>query len=219
MPNKELTHYGIPGMRWGVRRSKAQLARARGSGTRRRVTKEEYDKAKKDAINSGDTKRVRAWKDHLTEAEFREALNRVDLNQRLSTAEAKGKKSGLDAVENVMNKIGRVTNIVNTGLNAYGVVAKINNTFNPKQLPSIDGTNVKEKAAKKAEEAAKKERVAKDTESLYKLIKDDKIDEMYKNMDSYEPEAIKEVAQVLNNLSNVDKKRKKKDSTEDDRDD
>lgn len=185
MPNNELTHYGILGMRWGVRRSKAQLARARGSGTRRRVTKEEYEIAKKKAINSGDTKKVRAWKDHLSDDEFRKALNRVDLTQKLSAAEAKGKKSGLDAVEGVMNKIGQVTNIVNTGLNAYGVIAKINNTFSSKQLPAINGVNYKKQQAQ-ADAADKKNERNENKERAKELLRSEDYATLLKDRKKYD---------------------------------
>ena len=39
----ELCHYGILGMRWGVRRSKKQLARARGSTKNVKKTKPKSD--------------------------------------------------------------------------------------------------------------------------------------------------------------------------------
>lgn len=239
MPNTELTHYGILGMRWGVRRSKAQLARARGSGARRKVSKEEYEAAKKKAINSGDTKTVRAWKDHLTDDELRKALNRVDLNQKLTGYEEKGKKSGLEAVEDVMNKVGRVTNIVNTGLNAYGVIAKINNTFNSKQLPVIDGVDYRKKkadldkkeereAAKAKQDEAKSEREAaqeqraakraKDEETISKLAAIGDWDTINKNFGTYDPEAIKNVQSALEKKETFEKwvaEQKKKKQTND----
>lgn len=41
MANNELMHYGVLGMRWGVRRSEAQLAGARGEKSKRQIRREE----------------------------------------------------------------------------------------------------------------------------------------------------------------------------------
>ena len=48
--HNELTHYGVKGMKWGVRRSEAQLARARGkSGTNKDVSAEDRARRKETA--------------------------------------------------------------------------------------------------------------------------------------------------------------------------
>lgn len=48
--HNELTHYGVKGMKWGVRRSEAQLARARGkSGTNKDISAEDRARRKETA--------------------------------------------------------------------------------------------------------------------------------------------------------------------------
>ena len=55
-PMEELQHYGVKGMKWGVRRTEAQLASSRASRAKKaakdvfetKVSKPQYDKAKKD---------------------------------------------------------------------------------------------------------------------------------------------------------------------------
>lgn len=218
MESNELKHYGILGMKWGVRRSKAQLRRASGNTAPRKVTKEEYENRKENAIKSGDAKKVKAWKNHLSNRELQEAINRIDLTQRLDEAEKRGTKTGLDKVEDAMKVVGRVTNIVGTGLAAYGTVAKINNTFNNKQLPTIDGTYYKKReeeaktkadreTAKEAREAAKEAREAKtasDTAEITKLASEGKYDDIIKNYGSYDAQAIKNAKSALDDKSNFE---------------
>ena len=217
MDNKELKHYGILGMRWGVRRTEAQLRRARGP---RRVTKEQYEAEKEKAIKSGDAAKVRAWKDKLSNKELQDAINRVDLNKRLSEAEGKDIKSGLDKAENVVNKIGRVTSMGNTLLNVYGLVAKVNNTFNEKQLPSIDGINYKKKQeerdkkeerenAKEARESAKEAREKKQSDdelNINKLISEGNYQKVLDNYGSYDPKAIENVKKAIEMRSEFERK-------------
>lgn len=136
MENNELKHYGILGMKWGVRRTEAQLRRARGP---RKVTKEQYEAEKQKAINSGDPNKVRAWKGKLTNTELKAAIDRVDLNRKLSEAEGKNVKSGLDKTEHAVNQIGRVINMAEVLGKGYGLVTKVNNTFNEHQLPVLNG--------------------------------------------------------------------------------
>lgn len=148
MEEKTLKHYGIKGMRWGVRRTEAQLRRARGPNTTRRVSKEQYESEKQKAINSGNPKAVEAWFNKLTNQELRAAIDRVDLSTKLSEASKKYKKSGSSKVTTALTTVGDVTKVAGTLLAAYGTVVKINNTFNTKQLPQVNGTYYKDQSGK-----------------------------------------------------------------------
>lgn len=134
----KLQHYGIPGMRWGVRRTKAQLRRARGPDAPRKVTKEQYEAEKKKAIRSGDKATIEKWKGHFDNNEYRAALDRIDLDQRLyPTAEAKI-KNGRAKVYDVIGDIGKTVGLASSLVSGYEVVRRVNNTFNPKKkLPGI----------------------------------------------------------------------------------
>lgn len=224
--DRSIKHYGIIGMRWGVRRTKAQLRRARGPDAPRKVTKEQYEAAKKKAIRSGDKSTVEKWKGHLTEAELREAVNRVDMTRKLSGVDESTFESGFSKVENVMNYIGRTTNMANTALNLYGLVAKVNNTFNSKKLPAIDGIDAEKKAAESVEKAAKdelqkvnrertyakyaqadkeaadkaaaSERRANQKAQLTSLLSKGNYDKVLNDLDSYDDDIIVEVLDELN---------------------
>ena len=138
MKSESLQHYGVLGMKWGVRRTKAQLSRARGTPSKtRKVTKEVYEAEKKKAINSGDPKKVSAWKTKLSNQELKDAIDRCKLTKDLADVEAKNKKSGLEKVEDAVSKVGRATKIVTTTYGFYNAVAKVNNTFSDKKIPIV----------------------------------------------------------------------------------
>ena len=74
MPNDYLQHHGIKGMKWGVRRTEAQLARVRG-----KAKKENWSE---DAKSVGEirTKSVK----QMSNAEIRKVNERMDLVRRYS---------------------------------------------------------------------------------------------------------------------------------------
>lgn len=139
MENNSLNHYGILGMRWGVRRTKAQLQRARGSspGTRR-VSKEVYEAEKKKAISSGNTKTVNAWKTRMTESELKEAINRCKMDKELRDISKSKSDNGKKVVDGIAGSIGTTVKIITGVTGIYNGVVAINNTFNKKKAPMID---------------------------------------------------------------------------------
>lgn len=137
MENNSLKHYGIPGMRWGVRRSKAQLRRARGPDNTRKVTKEQYEAEKAKAISSGNTKTVDAWQTRLTKTELREAIDRCKMNEELKSISSNKKESGKKIVRGVAEGIGTAVKIVTGVTGLYNGVVAINNTFGTKKMPTI----------------------------------------------------------------------------------
>lgn len=85
MNNNELQHYGIKGMKWGVRRSRAQL----GYSSSPRKTKKQ---AQKEAIKK------------MSDAELRSRINRIQMERQymqLTSAEmSPGKKFVKDVITN-----------------------------------------------------------------------------------------------------------------------
>lgn len=84
-----ISHHGIKGMRWGVRRSDAQLARARGSEPepKNRAERRAADRAKSQSQSKAEAEK------RLSDAELRRAVERMRLEQeyRRMTAEPKSK--------------------------------------------------------------------------------------------------------------------------------
>lgn len=134
----KLQHYGILGMKWGVRRTKAQLRRARGPDAPRKVTKEQYEAEKQKAIRSGDKATVERWKDRLDNNELRQALDRVDLNLRLNPPPTEKIQRGRDQVYKVVGDIGKAVALAKTITGGYEIVRQVNNTFGKKKMPKLE---------------------------------------------------------------------------------
>ena len=90
MDNQTLKHYGILGMRWGVRRSDAQLARSRGS-SKRSEPHEDYTKAhSKKSVKS------------MSNAELRERNNRLQMERQYKDLTKKETSKGRKFVGKVL---------------------------------------------------------------------------------------------------------------------
>lgn len=187
MGNSEIQHWGIKGMRWGVRRFQNTDGSLTAAGKKRYSDDSEDGKdstksksgkpaetdeeRKQRILRSGKASEVLEYQGRLTNQELQEALTRINIERQLSDIQAKEVQTGLDKFTSVMDKVGRVTDGVQKGVNAYNLVAKIANTFTAqdKQLPVLDGVNrAAEKATKIAEEAASQRR----TNMLNKLTPD-----------------------------------------------
>lgn len=127
MDNNELTHWGIKGMRWGIRRFQNKDGSLTAAGRKRR----EIDDSDDNDTESTEAKRERLLKSTnaselyknrnlLTTAELNERLNRIDTERRLSEAaakESKPKKTAIDKVNTVLkygNKINDIYNFTQT---------------------------------------------------------------------------------------------------------
>lgn len=92
MYENELIHYGVLGMRWGIQRSEAQLARARGKKTSEEELSEDYKKAHtKKSVKS------------MSDAELRSHLNRLQMERQYSKLSeedvSRGKKYATKALK------------------------------------------------------------------------------------------------------------------------
>lgn len=116
-----LEHYGIKGMKWGVRRSDAQLARARGkrkkSSTQVRVNKDrtEIDKVRikgkpapsEDAIDAeiANKKAKKGGVKTLSNQELQALNQRLNLEQQYSNLTKKQKSNGAKAMDSLLKEL------------------------------------------------------------------------------------------------------------------
>ena len=96
MGNYELTHHGVKGMKWGIRRSKKQLGYGRGRDD-------------DDVDSHEDSKKVRDGKNPraMSDAELRARINRIQMEKQYSQLTAKEKSAGRKFVDEVLLNVGK----------------------------------------------------------------------------------------------------------------
>lgn len=103
--NDYLTHYGILGMKWGVRRTPAQPARARGSSKRK----------------SDNKKKVKSMSDD----ELRRVVNRLQMERQYSQLSQSNVSKGKEYAQKVIKAGTTVAAVTTTAIAIYNNVGKI----------------------------------------------------------------------------------------------
>lgn len=128
MENNQLTHWGVKGMRWGVRKDRD----SGGGGTKRvsrkvrkqreanlkkareaREAKKELEAKKEKILKSGKAKDVYKNRHLFTNDELQKAIDRFDLEKKISEADgrqtSRGQKLVYDILEGSAKNIGQQT--------------------------------------------------------------------------------------------------------------
>lgn len=115
MRENELYHYGVLGMKWGVRRTPEQLARARGKrSSSSESVHEDYKKAH-------DNKSIKS----MSDAELRSKLNRIQMEQQYSKLNPTSINRGKDIVNKILKTGTTVATVTTTALTIYNNFDKI----------------------------------------------------------------------------------------------
>lgn len=199
--DKTLQHWGIKGMRWGVRRYQNKDGSLTPAGKKRREQEEakaeeakrQREEAKQKAIRSGTATEVMKFRGELDSKELQTALDRLDREKRirdLGTDEMKNYKSKTDKF---FDKVGKATKYAEVSIKAWNTIANIHNALNlegrtwAKIDTDIVNNNKKlrkdEKAAKEAKEKKAREKAKK--EAAEKKV-DDEINERIRKSEEAE---------------------------------
>lgn len=107
----ELYHYGVLGMKWGVRRTPAQLAKANGKAKRK-----SEDNAKK-----SDMKKAVKSRRTLSDADLKKRIERIKMEKQLKDLTAEEISPGKKFVSEVLSSSGKkVATALVTGAVLYG---------------------------------------------------------------------------------------------------
>lgn len=126
MDNNELMHYGILGMKWGIRRTPEQLGRKSKSNSKEneKYNSKNSKKITKSSSNSSSKKSVK----DMSDAELREKINRLQLEKQykdLTKSDAQSSKAKA-FVADVLEKSGKN---VATQLTTYVIGTAVNKAF------------------------------------------------------------------------------------------
>ena len=156
MDNNELYHFGIKGMKWGIRRTPIQLGHITKNKNQRKNDKQELnkkariDKKKREVLKSRSAKELYKYANLFNTRELQEAYNRLQLERNIQNLFPKEVKKGQDFTQKIIKSGRTVSDLLDTGTKLYNNVAKIYNSTengraNPVPLINGDGNKQKNK--------------------------------------------------------------------------
>ena len=156
MDNNELYHFGIKGMKWGIRRTPIQLGHATKNKNQRKNDKQalnkkaRIDKKKREVLKSRSAKELYKYANLFNTRELQEAYNRLQLERNIQNLFPKEVKKGQNFTQKIIKSGRTVSDLLDTGTKLYNNVAKIYNSTengraNPVPLINGDGNKQKNK--------------------------------------------------------------------------
>ena len=136
MDQNQLVHYGIKGMKWGVRRTDAQLARARGK------SEQKSEDARIKATRKNDSKNRRK----LSDAELKQKIERLKLEKQFKDLTDEDVSPGKKMAADILKSAGtKVLTTAAAGAAAYAVKAVMTKKFNLAEAASYIASNPNKK--------------------------------------------------------------------------
>lgn len=125
-----IVHYGVKGMKWGIRRSRKDSEKQKTRGDRE-PEHEDYKRAH-------DSKSAKT----MSDAELRSRINRIQMEQQYSKLNPTTISRGRNTVNKILKASGTIAGATTTALTLYGNVEKISKimkTINPEIKKNLAG--------------------------------------------------------------------------------
>lgn len=152
-PSASLEHYGIKGMKWGIRRTPEQLGHVvnkvkkkvasvqKKSAAKKKKAAQKKRKAEREAILRSPTKLYKHRFD-FTAQEINDAMKRFEWEKKLKDYSKNNLDRGADYINSILK-------YANTGINLYNASARVYNTFGEGRVPYIEGVDASKNKKKK----------------------------------------------------------------------
>lgn len=146
----DLYHWGIKGMRWGVRRYQNKDGSLTPAGKKRYgddpdnsdsddndTTMDRIEARKRRTMETGDVKTAYKNRSYYSDDELRQVINRYNLEKQMKDITDKDVVVGESKIQKMQKTMDKTVSITTTGINLYNNIAKISNAFTDKDLPII----------------------------------------------------------------------------------
>lgn len=148
---KALKHYGIPGMKWGIRRYQnpdgtlTELGKKHMEDGKTQKEIDKWDRKKAKALATGDTKFVQKNIDVLSNSEINQFSERIKARNTVASLKKEASKISADKFKDWLSVASSITQnaatMADNGVKLYNTVVKINNSFSSKKLDPIGEKN------------------------------------------------------------------------------